>query len=375
MASRGRSTTDTGHTATKGGRGATRTRAPSAGQRQTFEAAEGLLEVSGVLDIIDKYESERRSDHRGAKATVSARTVLLGMIMAAMDQRPHHLRWAYTTLQETADYWFETGFMRAARPDERKRLRQHYVPITKSSFYRAHMRLVEALGEPEARTKLKADGSGSSTRYVLPGPLADVIHQLFGASNADTELDETAAIDSTGIRAAVNHSVKPQPANAHAGWYVKEKEKTVYLFGYSLTALVGKDAQGSTRVLGLELTSGNAHDLTTALDYFARRPISGIKRVIADKAYTRGNELSSALLRQDIHLVGDQAEHQRGHRATDRGVAIVNGTPCCPAIPDALKDIGPAPSMANDVDPQTFGENYQQQANFHLLRHGGVSRF
>jgi hypothetical protein len=334
-----------------------------------------LIDRSGIDEIFDTRIDTARTTKRGAPATVSPRTVLIGILLALLDNRALYLSQAFSALEQLPRHLqIKVGFLRPGRPSEVKRGQLQSV-ISYTALTRTFTRMCDALGV--SRKEPTAKGKGH--RFAMSAGVAEVVDRLLEASILCAIDPNSGAIDSTGIHGHVNQYTSgdgiADSADPEVGWYVKE-EKKISLLGYSLTIIVGRSEEdGSTVVLAIEVQSGNAHDAVSGTDLMRRgatnpNALRHIRQIAGDKAYSDGVDFFDAAQAAGKYVTFDANEHQRGLQAVHDGHPIIDGVPCCPAVDTEAADLGPAPSIANDVDPDEYARKSAKRAPFLLALFG-----
>lgn len=333
-----------------------------------------LLDRAGILAYLEDLIAAARKSNRGAKPTVSTRTLLTGILLALLDDRPPQLQHALAALARLPRHLrMKAGFLRPARPFEREERGRVWVEISYSSYSRALNRLAAALGDP----RVEPTNEGRERRATSDST-AHVLDAILDASVTKDVNPLSGAIDSTAIYGHVNQRTKrdeiQDSADPDVDWYVK-RNKEISVLGYSHSAVIAQTVKGKTVVLAMELQSGNAEDSTTGVDLIKRSikrrgALRLLQQMAADKAYSKGRSVFDAAHAAGIYVVFDPNEHQRGPQAVIDGHPIVDGAAYCPCLPEELMNLGPAPSVFNDVDPDPYQQAIAHREIYRLQGHG-----
>jgi hypothetical protein len=312
-------------------------------------ALEGILDASGIAPRI---EAVLPSGAR--RRQLSARTLLLGMMLALADGRPAHLTRVHQALTSLPG-------------DEQRRLgvladwkgRPHRLTYRQAEYT---FRLVTA-----ALAKDEPDGLPSRE-------LQDACDSLLEASvpRQFKDASSSLAVDWTDLESFS----RPPPrgtsdcADPEASWGHRKDNLTgsddELFFGYYLSAAVTvPDEQGPPvpeLARRMTLSSCRRDPVPAFTPVLAAMPAAGIPLgdVLADSGYSHrvpGN-WAAPLRRAGAALVQDLHPHDRGPRGTHAGAVIANGNLYCPATPRILLELTPlargaAPGQAAGHDAKT----------------------
>jgi hypothetical protein len=322
-------------------------------------ALEGILDASGIAPRI-----EALLPSGARKRQLTARTLLLGMMLALADGRPAHLTRVCQAL--------------AALPeDEQRRLgvladwkgRPH--PLTYRQAEYTFSLVTAALGKDEP------DGLPSpALQAACDGLLEASIPQ--GPGNAGSSL----AVDWTGLESfsrppprGTSDCADPEASWGHRRNNLRHDEDELF-FGYYLSAAVMVPGEQGPPVpeLARRLTlSSCRHDpvpaFTPVLTAMAEDGIP-LGDVLADSGYSHrvpGNwaaplRAAGAALVQDLH------PHDRGPRGTHQGAIISNGNLYCPRTPRALLELGPLARSASPDQAAAHDASTSEAARYKLGR-------
>ena len=323
-------------------------------------AAEDIIDASGIAPWIEDLLPPAV---RGRQ--LSARTLLLGMILTVADGRPAHLtrvRQALTSLPEADQERLGVTVTWKTGPHQ----------LTYRQTEHTARLITRALG------KQQPDGAPSQA-------LQSVCDQLLEASippahnNASTAL----AGDWTDVESwsrPPRHG-STQCADPEASWGHRNSNlpgpRGEMFFGYYLSAAVMTREETGPPVpeLARRMTvAGCDHDPVRAMvPVLEKMPADGIPLgdIIADSGYAHRDAGAWAIpLRQaGASLVQDLHPHDRGPRGTHEGTIIANGNLYCPATPKPLLELGPLPPGAPAEDVAAHDQQTAELARHKLGRH------
>lgn len=322
---------------------------------------EAVLDASGIAGVI-----EALLPGGGRPRQLSARTLLLGVLLALADDRPAHLTRAHAAL--------------LALPEaDQRRLRvlvdwpagPHQ--LTYRQTERTYRVIVTTLAKPAP------DGLPSEQ-------LSQVVDALTEASiplehkTATTAL----AVDWSDLETFANPPpVKGGPcADPEASWGHRRGEgpgqKDELFFGYYLQAatMVREEHRPAVPELARRiLLSSCQHDPPRAfvpvLQHLADSGIP-LGDVLADSGYAHrtANAWALPLRRHGAQLITDLHPHDRGPKGTHAGAIISNGNLYCPATPEALLQLGP---LARGATPAATAAHDRQTAELARYKLGRIS--
>jgi hypothetical protein len=301
---------------------------------------EGVIDASGAAPRIEALLPS------GARARqLSARTLLLGMMLAAADGRPAHLTRVHQAL--------------AGLPEGEQR-RLGVLADWKNGPHRLTYR------QAEYTFALIARALGKGVPDGLPSPaLQRTCDDLLEASIPDQLKDasRSLAVDWTGLESFS----RPPPrgtsdcADPEASWGHRRNnllhDEDELFFGYYLSdANMAPDEHGPpVPELARRMTASSCrHDPVPAFTpVLTAMPGHGIPLgdVLADSGYSHRvpRNWASPLRAAGAQLVQDLHPRDRGPKGTHQGAIIANGSLYCPATPRALPELGP---LARAATPQ-----------------------
>jgi hypothetical protein len=301
---------------------------------------EGVIDASGAAPRIEALLPS------GARARqLSARTLLLGMMLAAADGRPAHLTRVHQAL--------------AGLPEGEQR-RLGVLADWKNGPRRLTYR------QAEYTFALIARALGKGVPDGLPSPaLQRTCDDLLEASIPDQFKDasRSLAVDWTGLESFS----RPPPrgtsdcADPEASWGHRRNnllhDEDELFFGYYLSdANMAPDEHGPpVPELARRMTASSCrHDPVPAFTpVLTAMPGHGIPLgdVLADSGYSHRvpRNWASPLRAAGAQLVQDLHPHDRGPKGAHQGAIIANGSLYCPATPRALLELGP---LARAATPQ-----------------------
>jgi hypothetical protein len=312
-------------------------------------AAEGVLDASGIAPRIEAVLPS------GARTRqLSARTLLLGMMLALADGRPAHLTRVHQALTSLPG-------------DEQRRLGvladwkdgPHLLTYRQAEYTFALVTAALAKDEPDGLPSRELqDACDSLLEASVPRQFRDASSSL--------------AVDWTDLESFS----RPPPrgtsdcADPEASWGHRKDNLTgsddELFFGYYLSAAVTvPDEQGPPvpeLARRMTLSSCRRDPVPAFTPVLTAMPAAGIPLgdVLADSGYSHrvpGN-WAAPLRRAGAALVQDLHPHDRGPRGTHAGAVIANGNLYCPATPRILLELAPlargaAPGQAAGHDAKT----------------------
>jgi hypothetical protein len=318
----------------------------------------GLEEVIDASGAASRIEAVRPAGARPRQ--LSARTLLLGMMIAAADSRPAHLTRVHQAL--------------TALPQEDK-VRLGVVAAWRNGPHLLTYR------QTEYTFNLAAAALGKGKPDGLPSPeLQAACDDLLEASVPEQFKDASAslAVDWTDL----GSFSRPPPrgtsdcADPEASWGHRKNnllhDEDELFFGYYLSAAVTVPDEHGPPVpeLARRVTvSACRHDPVPAFaGVLTAMPASGVPLgdILADSGYSHrvpGN-WAAPLRSAGAALVQDLHPHDRGPKGTHDGAVIANGNLYCPQTPRPLLELGPLARAAT-----------REQAAGHDRKTGELARY
>jgi len=312
-------------------------------------ALEGILDASGIAP-----RAEALLPSGARRRQLTARTLLLGMLLALADGRPAHLTRVHQALTSLPE-----GEQRRLGVLADWKGRPH--PLTYRQAEYTFGLLARALGkdEPDGLPSRELQGACDCLLEAsVPEDLKDAGRSL-AVDWSDLESFSRPPPRGTGDCA------DPEASWGHRRNNLRHDEDELF-FGYYLSAaIMVPDEQGPpVPELARRMTlSSCRHDPVPAFaPVLTAMPAAGIPLgdVLADSGYAHrvpGN-WASPLRRAGAALIQDLHPHDRGPRGTSQGAIVANGNLYCPATPRTLLELGPltrsaAPGQAARHDAKT----------------------
>lgn len=322
------------------------------------DIAMALIHRAGAHKRLDALIRANRKSPRGRSPSVDSMTVLVGILVALMNGSPMYLTEAFNILSYLPRaVALRVGFIRTTTPEERRTTGLLRTTISHSSFNRAYVRMCDAVGAPVPE-ELRDSSKKDRRRWRPAADMTRICDELIAASFDTDELTDEGSLDSTGVLGHIRQTTStdsiPFSSDPTAAWYVK---RDIAMLGYSLTIITAKTTEGTTRIVGIEVQSGNASDLDAGADLVRRiGPKLRLRLLACDKGYTSGQRLFDAAIAAGTKVLYDLADHQQGHIGIHKGMPIVDAQCHCPGIPTRFLNpgIGPAPSKQNDVSEAAY---------------------
>ena len=322
-------------------------------------ALEAVIDASGVAPRIEALLPA------GVRARqLSARTLLLGMMIAIADSRPAHLTRVHQAL--------------AGLPEAEQR-RLGVLADWKHGPHRLTYR------QSEYTFGLVAGALSRQRPDGLPSqPLAGVCGDLLEASvprefkDAGTSL----AVDWTDLESFS----RPPPhgtsdcADPEASWGHRKnnllRSENELFFGYYLSAAVmmpDEDGPAVPELARRAAVSSCRHDPVRAFaPVLTAMPEQGaaLGDVLADSGYSYRDADAWALplRRAGARLVQDLHPHDRGPKGTHDGAVISNGSLYCPRTPRTLLELGPLARAAGKEQAADHDRKTAEAARYKLGR-------
>jgi hypothetical protein len=322
-------------------------------------ALEGVLDASGIAPRI-----EALLPSGARRRQLTARTLLLGMLLALADGRPAHLTRAHQALTSLPG-------------DEQRRLgvladwkgRPH--PLTYRQAEYTFSLVTAALGKDQP------DGLPSPVlQAACDGLLEAGIPQGFRDAGSSLAVDwsDLESFSRPPPR-GTSDCADPEASWGHRRNNLRHDEDELF-FGYYLSAAVTvPDEQGPpVPELARRMTlSSCRHDPVPAFTpVLTAMPEDGIPLgdVLADSGYSHRipQHWASPLRRAGAALVQDLHPHDRGPRGTHAGAIIANGSLYCPVAPRTLLELGPLARSAAREQAASHDAKTAEAARYKLGR-------
>lgn len=277
---------------------------------------------------------------------LSARTLLVGMLLVACEGRPAHLSRVHEAL--------------LCLPEAEK-TRLGVIAEWKDGPHELTYRQVERTFSLVAGALAKAEPDGEPCEA-----LAEVLDALLEASVELCEGPETSsyAVDWTDLESFS----RPPPkgggscADPEASWGHRRGdspgERDEVFFGYYLQVVTAvKEERGpavAELVRRIQVGSCEVDPPAALIPVLERMAGAGIELgdVLADSGYAHrvAEGWALPLRRLGASLVQDLHPHDRGRKGTHMGATLANGALYCPATPAALLELGPLARGASEAE-------------------------
>jgi hypothetical protein len=317
----------------------------TAGQLARLEAVVDSAGVCEPIEALLPIGVRRRQ--------LSVRTLLLGMLLTAIDGRPGHLTRVHQALTSLSE-------------SEQQRL--GVLVATTAGWHRLTYRQTEYTFTrvTHALSKPTPDGAPSAL-------LADVLDRLLEASVriCGEPASASLAVDWTDLetwaRPPSNHGTRSS-RDGEAAWGHRTTNHPAInemFFGYYLQALTTvRDEHGPEvpeLVRRIHLASCQHDPPAQITPVIQRMHHDGIalSDLLADSGYSyRQAETFALPLRAlGIQLVIDLHPHDRGPKTTHMGATAANGQLYCPATPPSLLNLAPLPPAATPEQTTTHDQH------------------
>jgi hypothetical protein len=334
-------------------------------------AARALARLERIVDLSAVAPRIEAIPPVGARPRqLSARTLLVGMLLAAVDGRPAQLRRVHAAL------------LGPPEPDQRRpgiiaEWNDGPHPLTHRQVERTFALVARALA------KEQPDGSPSAA-------LSDVLDGLLEASVREPgePASSSYAVDWTDLESFSRPPPKKggQCADPEASWghrrgHSPGEEDEAFFGYYPQVATTVKDERGPETpelVRRILITSRHTDPPPAFVPILERMAQSGIAigDVLADSGYAHRKPESWALPLRALgaSLVQDLHPHDRGTQGTHMGAIRANGNPYCPATPKALLELGPLARSAGPEEQAAHDRKADERARYKLAPITGYDR-
>jgi hypothetical protein len=293
---------------------------------------------------------------------LSVRTLLIGMLLAATDDRPAHLTRVLAALHALPDSDRRRLGVLADWPSG-----EH--PLSYRQLEYTFALIVNAL------SKREPDGSPSE-------PLAEILDALLEASvqEAGEPTSSSLAVDWT------DHETfsRPPPhddadcADPEASWGHRrgpgDKHQPFYGYYLQVATIVGDEhgPEVPELVRRICLTSCHLDPPAALVPVLERMTNDGIVLgdLLADSgyAYRKPDTWAIPLRRLGAQLIQDLHPNDRGPHGTHKGAILSNGNLYCPATPTALLGLGPLARGATPEQATAHDHQTNELARYKLAR-------
>jgi hypothetical protein len=290
------------------------------------------------------------------------RTLLIGMLLTAVDGRPAHLSRVRAAL--------------LALP-EPERIRLGVIAESNAGPHELTYRQVERTFALVVRALAKEEPDGSPSEL-----LEDVLDRLLEASvRVAGEPDSGShAVDWTDLESFSRPPPKKggECSDPEASWGHRRGdspgEEDEAFFGYYLqVATAVRDEHGPEvpeLVRRIQIASCAVDPPPALVPVIERMAAGGIALgdLLADSGYAHRKAESWALplRRLGVRLVQDLHPHDRGTQGTHMGAVLANGGLYCPATPKALLELGPLQRGASEAEQAAHDRKTAELARYKL---------
>jgi hypothetical protein len=318
---------------------------------------ERIIDTSGVCERIETLLPIGVRPRQ-----LSVRTLLLGMLLVAVDGRPAHLRRVHSAL--------------LALPDTHQR-RLGILARWKDGWHRLTYRQIEYTFTRVVRVLSKPVGDGAPSEL-----LSDTLDRLLEASVqiCGVPASGSYAIDWTDLEAwarpPAKNSTRPS-SDPEAGWGHRTSThptQNELFFGYYLQAITSvRDEHGPEvpeLVRRIQIASPQHDPPAQIIPVIERMHNNGIVigDLLADSGYSYRQPETFALPARALgaKLVIDLHPNDRGPKGTHNGAIINNGRLYCPATPTALLELAPLPPAATLTQTALHDQQCAELARYKL---------
>jgi hypothetical protein len=329
------------------------------GELERLERILDTARVSERIELLLPVGVRRRQ--------LRVRTLLVGMLLVAVDGRPMHLRRVHDAL------------LALAEADQRRlgvlaRWRESWHRLSYRQVEYTFMRVTRALSKPVA------DGAPSELLAEILDRLLEASVQVLGVPASSSY-----AIDWTDLEAwarpPAKHSTEPG-SDPEASWGHRTSThpaQNELFYGYYLQAVTSvRDEHGPEipeLVHRIHLASPQHDPPAQIIPVLKRMVTSGIRvgDLLADSGYSYRQPATFALPARQlgIELIVDLHPNDRGPKGTHHGATICNGRLYCPATPNTLLGLAPLRPAAT---PEQTAQHDQQTAELATYKLSAITR-
>ncbi len=330
--------------------------------RHGLPELEAVLDASGAAEVIEAVMPQG-----GRPRQLPVRTLLLGLMLAAAEDRPAHLTRAHAALVSLPASEHDRLSVSAASRSGRHLLTYRQVEHTMRSL-----------------TKAVRDECGAATGPVL----SRVVEGLVGAS-IPTELGAGGdlAVDWTDVESFARPGRERHPSiDADASFGHRRGDAPGQdhetFFGYYLQLATTVAPVGSPDtpelVRAMLVTSCSLDPPPAFVPVLSNLWASGVAPgdVLADCGYSHRQAEHWALPLRALgaRLVQDLHPHDRGTKGTFGGAIAWNGELYCPATPRGLFELGPLARGAGSEEQAAHDRRFAELSSYRLARIGADSK-
>jgi hypothetical protein len=324
--------------------------------RASLSELEQLLDRCGVVPFVESL-----LPRGGRPRQLPARTLLLGILVAAADDRPAHLTRVLAAL-----YALPQADQQRLGVLVLRRGCQHLLTYRQLTHTMASLR----------RALASEDGAPSQDLCGIVDALVEAsIPQRYKDASPDLAVDWTDLVTFACPGNEDEPSADPDAYWGHRSGGGPGRESEMF-FGYYLQLAIMVSEVGGPPVpelcRAMVLTSTRHHPPPRMVELLSRLVASGVTvgDVIADCGYSHSEAASWAvpLRRLGASLVQDLHPHDRGRKGTEAGAVIANGSCYCPATPAELLEIAPLRREATAEDVAAHDRRTDELASYKLAR-------
>ena len=360
-------------------------------RRSRLSQIEAVVDASGVADELEEL---LRPGGSGRPRDLSVRTFLIGMLYSVQrgGLRLTNI-WQVLTedLSKTAQQRLRVQFSRPGDPpgpprrtityDHLSRLLCALAAKTAEDEHELLDRLANRLIEASTKDGLAATGDWAiDTTGIDAWSRGREAKPAEATSDASLNNEPDAPTDSppaTGLA---------ETSDPDAAWGYRtatmNKGNSEMFFGYDLYGFVsvppiGVSAKDHPALIGrIELRSASSSEAPTTIAAIDAIVETGtpVNKVIVDRGFSYKTEQTWAneLRARGIEQVLDMHAAERG-RVDHHGIAMIDGTPHCPAIPQRLEVIEAPPIDATRQEREQFAADIEERSRYAMRRTKGWS--
>jgi hypothetical protein len=297
---------------------------------------------------------------------LSVRTLLLGMLLSALDGRPAHLTRVHQALTSLP---------------EPEQLRLGVIAQWREGPHRLTYRQLERTFSLVARALEREQPDGTPSEglsEVLDGLLEESVRACGEPASSSYAVDWTDLESFARPPRADRSCSDPEASWGHRRGDGRGGTEQPF-FGYYLqVATAVRDERGEQApelVRRIQLTSCQVDPPAALVPVIERMVASGVSvtDLLADSgyAYRKAETWALPLRRLGVRLVQDLHPRDRGPRGTHKGAVLANGNLYCPATPRPLLKLSPP---ARGASEQELSADDRKAGELHRYKLGRLSR-
>lgn len=312
-----------------------------------LRAATRLIDRSGLADFFDarlaRVKPNGDPDRRGRPRVLSVRTLLIGIALAAIDDRELHLVRIRRVLGGLSSGQADTLRIPRSEAARLAKLTDRQV----SYLWCRMIDLIDPSPHFAHRQLASLDPDGRAAELARRETMLQEVLDRIVEASLDGDRTGSYALDWTFLpswaKRRPRHKPSPDP-DAGTVYIEGGLEPKHFLFGYQVHALVRIAAEGGRPVpnvcerILLQAAAANPAPTLARLITNMNRTEQSVRELLVDRGYSMkvADDWHNPLRRAGVELSFDLHENQRGPHGTTQGAVIADDGVFCPALPEAL---------------------------------------